>query len=168
MLETLAVIFESAPQVDAGPDITLNNLIAGGAGATLMGLVIWVAKLVLDRTIPSRSDARANVSLVLEGLSNMVKVLQEEKIADANRLAEKQKRIDELEADASTDYQTVRDLKREISELTDRLALKDRHIQTLSMELRKFGVQVIGIDIDKSGQDLEIIFPEKPLDAPSA
>ena len=166
---TALAIFVTAAPASPGGDLTLNNIIAGGAGATLMGLVIWVAKLVLDRTIPSRSDARANVSLVLEGLSNMVKVLQEEKIADANRLADKQRRIDELEAEASTDYTTVRDLRREIQELTDRLALKDRHIQTLIEELRKFGVQVVGLSVDTASEErLEIIFPESTTPSPAS
>lgn len=136
--------------------LDLNGIISGSTGAALVALVIFVVKLVLDRTIPSRSDTRANVSLVLEGLSNMVKILQEEKLADSERLRQKQERIDELETDDAKNYDTIRELRKEIAELRDRLDLKERHIQTLIFELRKFGVEIIGVATDEPGESLEI------------
>lgn len=135
--------------------IDLNSLVSGGAGATLLGLVYFVVKFVLDRAIPSRSDSRANVTLVLEGLNNMVKVLQEEKTADAKRLQDKQERIDQLEQGADKDYERISELRNEIIELRNRLAQKDRHITTLVTELRKLGTQVTGLDLEDA-DDLEI------------
>jgi len=149
------------PAVPRGFD--LNDLLAGGTGATLMAALIFVGKLILDRTIPSRSDQRANVSLVLEGLSNMVKVLQEEKIADAKRLADKQVRIDALEAAAILDYESIAELRREILELNSRLEQKDRHIRLLVNELRKLGATVTGVEILESVESLEITLPTSEI-----
>lgn len=131
----------------AQPAIDLNTLVSGGVGAGVVSAVIYVVKLILDRTIPSRSDARANVTLVIEGLNNMVKVLQEEKKADADRLDEKQKRIDVLQEAAEKDYDRITELRAEIIDLRTRLATKDRHINTLVSELRKLGRSVTGLDL---------------------
>lgn len=130
------------------PSVDLNALVSGGSGAALISALIFVGKLILDRTIPSRSDARANVSLVLEGLNNMVKVLQEEKIADAKRLTDKTDRIEQLEAAADKDYDRISELRAEIIDLRQRLSTKDRHINTLVSELRKLGAQVTGLELD--------------------
>lgn len=155
---TLAAVatIDPAPSPSGGFD--LNTLVTGGAGATIAGLIYWVVKLILDRTIPSRSDARANVTLVLEGLNNMVKVLQEEKTADAARLAAKQARIDQLEEAADKDYDRIAELRGEILELRNRLAQKDRHINSLVTELRKFGAVVTGLELEDV-EDLEITMP---------
>ena len=144
-----------------GLSLDLNGLISGGAGASLIALVIWVFKLILDRTIPSRSDARANVTIVLEGLSNMVKVLQDEKIADANRLADKQARIDVLEGSADKDFELIAELRKEILDLRHRLQTKERHIQILAHQLRLLGAQVAGIESDPEDEldQLEITMP---------
>lgn len=146
----------------AAPGIDLNSLVTGGAGATIAGLIYWVIKLVLDRTIPSRSDARANVTLVLEGLNNMVKVLQEEKLSDAQRLAAKQARIDQLEVAADKDYDRIAELRGEILELRNRLSQKDRHINALVTELRKFGAVVTGLELEDV-EDLEITMPKAEI-----
>lgn len=141
------------------PAFDLNDIISGGTGATIMAALIFVGKLILDRTIPSRSDQRANVTLVLEGLNNMVKVLQEEKTADAKRLADKQARIDALEAAAEKDYDRISELRAEIIDLRNRLAQKDRHINTLVAELRKLGAQVSGLDLEDLEASIEITLP---------
>ncbi len=133
--------------------LDLNALLSGGGGATLVALIIWVGKLVLDRTIPSRSDSRASQSLVLESLSNMVKVLQEEKTADAARLESKQDRIDSLEEASTQDYDLISELRSEITDLRNRLAVKDRHIRILVLELRRLGAQVTGLEADANAVD---------------
>ena len=136
------------------PTLNLDSLVSGGAGAALLAAVIWIIKLVADRYVPSRSDARANVGMVLEGLNNMVKVLQEEKLADAKRLLDKQARIDVLETAADKDYDRISELRAEIIDLRNRLAVKDRHINTLVSELRKFGAQVSGLELPDA--DIEV------------
>jgi hypothetical protein len=151
--------FSAADPEIAAPIFDLNTLVSGGTGATLMAALIFVVKLIMDRTIPSRSDARANVSLLIEGLNNMVKVLQEEKTADAKRLADKQARIDALEQAAEKDYDRISELRAEIIDLRNRLAQKDRHINTLVAELRKVGAQVTGLDLEDFGADIEIKLP---------
>ncbi len=136
--------------------LDLNALLSGGGGATLVALIIWVGKLVLDRTVPSRSDSRASQSLVLESLSNMVKVLQEEKTADATRLGDKQARIDVLEDSATKGYDLITELRNEVTALRNRLAVKDRHIRILVLELRRLGAQVTGLDAEASLEDIEV------------
>lgn len=152
-------IYAAAEVVATASGLDLNSIITGGAGATFMAALIFVGKLIADRTIPSRSDARANVTLVLEGLNNMVKVLQEEKVADSKRLADKQSRIDVLEAAADQDYDRIRELRAEIIDLRQSLAQKDRHINTLVSELRKLGAQVVGLELTEIEADLEITMP---------
>jgi uncharacterized coiled-coil protein SlyX len=156
--------------VDSSP-FDLNTLISGGTGAGLMGVLIFAVKLVLDRTIPNRSDARANVGMVLEGLNNMVKVLQEEKIADAKRLTDRQVRIESLESSADKDYDRISELRSEITELRARLAQKERHINTLVQELRKLGARVVGVELDGlADSDIRVItdrlFGGAPTTAP--
>lgn len=138
----------------------LNTIVSGGSGAALMAAIIYVGKLVADRTIPSRSDNRANVTLVLEGLNNMVKVLQEEKLADAKRLEDKQRRIDALESEADKDYDRISELRAEIIDLRTRLATKDRHINTLVSELRKLGATVTGLELE----DIEVSLTREEMD----
>lgn len=137
---------EQAPEL--APGIDLNSLVSGGVGASVVAAILYVIKLILDRTIPSRSDARANVTLVLEGLNNMVKVLQAEKFADSDRLKDKQGRIDLLEEASDKDYARISELRAEVIELRTRLAVKDRHINTLVTELRKLGAQVTGLELE--------------------
>lgn len=158
MLEIFSV---TTPPVVPGFD--LNTLVSGGTGATLMAALIFVGKLILDRTIPSRSDARANVALLIEGLNNMVKVLQEEKLADAKRLADKRTRIDVLESAADKDYDRIKELRDEIIDLRQRLSQKDRHINTLVTELRKVGAQVTGLDLADFESELEIVLPAEVI-----
>lgn len=151
---TLAASSSEAP---SSPGLDLNSLLSGGGGALAVGLGYYVFRVVVDRAIPTRSDARASTSQVLEGLSNMVKVLQEEKIADATRLTDKQGRIDLLEDSADKDYERIRELRTEILDLSQRLALKDRHIRILVLELRKLGAQVTGVDDPQaSSEDIEV------------
>jgi chromosome segregation ATPase len=157
-----ATLLAADAAVETAAAFDLNTFVSGGAGAAIMGAVIFAGKLILDRTIPSRSDARANVTLVLEGLNNMVKVLQEEKVADAKRLEDKQSRIDMLESAADKDYDRINELRNEIIDLRQRLAVKDRHINNLVSELRKFGVMVTGIDLDDA--DIEITHSRAEVD----
>lgn len=131
-----------------GSIINLNGLVSGGVSTAVILAVVYIIRLIADRTIPSRSDSRASQALVLEGLNNLVKVLQEEKKADGDLLRKKQDRIEALEDSANADYDRIRELRNEILDLTERLAQKDRHINTLVIELRKLGAQVTGIDLD--------------------
>lgn len=155
----LEIIIAAVDTEAAMPSFDLNTLVSGGAGAAFMGALIFVGRLILDRTIPSRSDTRANVTMLIEGLNNMVKVLQEEKQADAERLRDKQARIDVLEGAADKDYDRIKELREEIIELRTRLAQKDRHINTLVSELRKIGAQVIGLDLE----DIEVTLPAEVI-----
>ncbi len=158
----LEIFFAVDPDAVA-PSFDFNTLVSGGTGATIMAALIFVGKIILDRTIPSRSDARANVAMLIEGLNNMVKVLQEEKLADAKRLQDKQARIDVLEDAADKDYDRIKELRDEIIDLRLRLAQKERHINTLVSELRKVGAQVIGLNLDDLETDLEITLPSEVI-----
>jgi chromosome segregation ATPase len=158
MLYTLFTVL-ATPEATASAGWDLDTFMSGGTGAAIMAALIFSGKLILDRTIPSRSDGRANIALVLEGLNNMVKILQEEKLADAKRLADKTARVDALELAADRDYDRISELRVEIIELRTRLSTKDRHINTLVSELRKFGAQVTGMELEDMSSDLEITSP---------
>lgn len=162
MIDLLILAAEAAPQVGG---IDLNLLLGGGGGATLAVVGSYVFRLILDRTVPSRSDSRASQSLVLESLSNMVKVLQEEKVADATRLESKQDRIDALEEASTKDYDLISELRTEITDLRNRLALKDRHIRILVLELRRLGAQVTGLDADAPVDDIEVTMNPNDIQA---
>jgi predicted RNase H-like nuclease (RuvC/YqgF family) len=149
----------TAPDAAAAAAVDLNSLVSGGAGTVIIGLLYFAIKLILDRTIPSRSDQRASTSLLIEGLNNMVKILQEEKESDARRLQTKQERIESLETASDKDYEKIKELRAEISELRERLATKDRHIQTLVSELRRFGSIVTGVELP----DLTITSPNPEI-----
>lgn len=148
----LGVVAVSAADPAPANPLDLNTIISGGTGATIIGAAYLLIKGVLDRALPSRSDTRASMQLVLEGLNNTVTILQAEKKADAAALQRKQERIDELEAAADVDYDRIRDLREEVMDLQTRLAQKDRHIATLIRELRKLGSIVTGVDLD----DIEV------------
>ncbi len=75
----------------------LNGLLSGGVGTAIVLGVVYVVRIIADRTIPSRSDKRGDLSLALETLNNTIKILQDERRADSERLTAKQGRIDELE-----------------------------------------------------------------------
>jgi uncharacterized coiled-coil protein SlyX len=158
-LYLLAAAADPAVPADAG--IQLNDVIGGGAGATVFGLVWFVVKFVLDRTVPSRSDSRANVGMVLEGLNNVVKVLQEEKAAETDRMAAKQKRIEELELQATADDHTIKELKTEVFDLGQVVKRKDITIRTLVTELQRMGANVSGFELDTTVQPL-ITYPNGP------
>lgn len=137
----------------------VNAWLSGAAGAAVLGGIIWLIKFILDRAIPKRSDARAQVSLALDGLKSVVEVLQEEKAADAARLEAKQKRIEYLESAANRDYDRISDLRAEIIDLRRRLATKDRHIAQLIYHLERLGVKVSG----ENGEDIEITISEEQI-----
>ena len=145
-----AVMADEAPVA-----IDLNSILGGSAGATLVGLIFYVGKLILDRTIPSRSDARANITVLLEGLQSMVKVMQAEKDADAKRLADRQARIDILEEASGADYARKAELQAEVIDLRVTVARKERHIKELVHMLTSLGAKVDGLDSD----NLEITLP---------
>lgn len=147
------VLFLADPAEAAATNpFDLNTIVSGGTGATVVGVLFLISKSIFDKAMPSRSDARASTSLVLEGLNNMVKVLQEDKEADRLALSKKQVRIDELEKAADVDYDRIRELRDEILDLQTRLSQKDRHINTLVRELRRVGAEVTGLDLD----DIEV------------
>jgi hypothetical protein len=125
---------------------SLNSILLGSGGAGILGLIIWVVKFIIDRAIPSRSDARATTGQVLETLQNTIKILQEEKIGDQQRMKDKQDRIDMLEESSEQDYDKISDLRNEILDLRNKVSQKDRHIRILVLELRKLGAQVTGVD----------------------
>lgn len=150
-----SVIFAAATPDAASGALDLNALVGGGAGATLVGVIFYVGKLILDRTIPSRSDSRANITILLEGLQSMVKVLQYEKEADAKRLSDRQIRIDALEAETDTNHTRKAEMQAEIIELRARVAQKDRHIKQLAHMLSQLGARVVGVDSDS----LEVTLP---------
>lgn len=147
------------PAVSDALALDINSFLSGSAGATLIFILYNVGKMLLDKFVPSRADARANISIVLEGLNSMVKVLQDEKVADAQRLADRQKRIDDLEAASEKDYERLSELRAEIIDLRARLAQKERHINYLIYELQKLGAIVSGVTSDT----LEIILPAKKV-----
>jgi chromosome segregation ATPase len=151
------ILLAAAPAAEAagGLAFNLDTMVSGGVGAAVVSAIIYVVKLILDRTIPSRSDARANVGMVLDGLNNMVKVLQEEKLADAKRLSDKTDRIELLESAADKDYNRISELRAEIIDLRNRLATKDRHINTLVSALRRLGAQVTGLELEDF-EDIEV------------
>lgn len=141
--------------------LDLNALIGGGTGATAVGIIWYIGKLILDRTVPSRSDARANITILLEGLQSMVKVLQDEKEADAQRLKDRQARIDILEGESDTNYVRRAEMQAEIIELRVRVAQKDRHIRELVHMLTQLGAKVVGVDTD----NIEITLPSNAVAA---
>lgn len=146
----------SAAAASGVPAVNLTALLSGGGGSLLVAILIYVGKLMLDRAVPSRSDSRASQSLVLDSLSTTIKVLQDEKIADAARVESKQTRIDSLEESSNQDWDLIQELRGEISELRNRLAVKDRHIRILVLELRRLGAQVSGLSEDIPIEELEI------------
>lgn len=141
-------LFVAVDPTPASGAFDLNSLLGGGAGATLVAVIFYVGKLILDRTIPSRSDSRANITILLEGLQSMVKVLQDEKAADAKRLTDRQSRIDVLEEESDTNYVRKAEMQAEIIELRARVAQKDRHIKELVHLLTRMGAKVVGLDAD--------------------
>jgi chromosome segregation ATPase len=149
----------TAPVAAAPAGLDLNALVGGGAGAGAVGLVFYIVKLVLNRTVPSRSDSRANITILLEGLQSMVKVLQDEKASDAKRLTDRQARIDALEDEADISYARRAEMQADIIELKARVAQKDRHIRELSHMLTQLGATVVGIDSD----NLEITLPAEDV-----
>lgn len=151
VVSSLRAVSLAADPAPSNP-FDLNTIISGGTGATVVGALYLLVKAVFERALPSRSDARASIQLVLEGLNNTIKILQAEKATDAEGLRKKQDRIDELESAADVDYDRIRELRDEILDLQTRLSQKDRHINTLVRELRRLGAEVTGLDLD----DIEV------------
>lgn len=138
----------------------LDAFLSGGVGASIVGLIFWTIKLLLDRFIPSRADARANIGQLIENLRSMVVVLQEEKRSDAQRLADKQARVDVLEASADADYEKIQELRREVQELRRLLNRREQHITIMVTSLRQLGAEVSGIDPEVAPNSLEITMPK--------
>lgn len=148
LLTAAAPTAPTAPTADPGL-VTLESFFGGSLGAGLVALVIYAVRLILDRFVPSRADARQSLSVLIEGLQSMVALLQAEKESDAKTLADRQARIAMLESEALTSYKTRGELQAEIIELRTRIAQRDRHIQQLvDLLASKFGVSVAGYDSD--------------------
>lgn len=143
----------------AAEGVDLGALLGGGAGASILLAIVYVVKLIIDRTLPSRSDSRANISILLEGLQSIVKVLQDEKAADARRLADQQSRIDALKNEADVSYTRKAEMQAEIFALHAQLARKDQHIQEFINLLSQLGVKVEGLEADSLKFTLP---PDKP------
>jgi uncharacterized protein YydD (DUF2326 family) len=154
MFMNLYLLAAAAEPAATSAGIQLNDVIGGGAGATVLGLVWYVAKFIMDRAVPSRSDSRANVGMVLEGLNNVVKVLQEEKAAETARMASKQLRIEELDKAAEVDAATIKELRNEVFELGQVVKRKDITIRTLVTELQRMGANVSGFELDTTVQPI--------------
>lgn len=143
------------------PAFDLNQFLGGGAVALVVAIAYFVIRLLFDRAIPTRSDGRESISLVVESLNATIKIMQEEKSSDLSRLKSALDRADKLEADADVDYAKLNDLRSEVVDLRNRLARKDQHITTLVHELKKLGVSVLGQRDDTSGP-LQIIHDVPP------
>lgn len=137
----------------------LDAFLSGSVGASLVALAIWIVKLLLDRFVPSRADSRANIGLLIENLKNMVEVLQEEKRTDAQRLADKQARVDVLEAAADADYEKILELRTEVQELRKLLGRRNHHITILVTSLRQLGAEITGLEHEVTMDSLEITMP---------
>jgi chromosome segregation ATPase len=149
----------AAPTPTPAAPFDLNALLAGGTGTIVVGAVYYIIKLIFEKAIPSRSDSRANITILLEGLQSMVKVLQDEKAGDAKRLADRQARIDTLEDESETSFTRKAEMQAEIIELRARVAQKDRHIRQLVHMLEQLGATVSGLEEDT----LIIILPAEDI-----
>lgn len=123
----------------------IGTLSLGGLGTALVGAAIWAVRLILDRSVPSRTTKKEESKLALEGMKTLVTVLQEEKKEDAARMKAKQDRIDQLESEADKDFNRIVELRNEVLDLRNRLAVKDQRIQVLVLALRRFGQDVAGL-----------------------
>lgn len=140
------------------PQFDLNQFLGGGAVALVIAIAYFVIRLLFDRAIPSRSDGRESIGLVVESLNTTIKIMQDEKASDLARLSSALDRADRLEKDADVDYGKLSELRAEVVELRNRLARKDQHISVLVAELKKLGISVVGHRDDTSGP-LQIIYP---------
>jgi hypothetical protein len=143
------------------PTFDLNQFLGGGVVALVVGIAYFVIRLLFDRAIPTKSDGRESISLVVESLNATIKIMQEDRASDVTRLQTALDRTDRLESDAAVDYTKLNELRAEIVDLRNRLVRKDQHISTLITELRKLGIAVIGYKDDTSGP-LQIIYPREP------
>jgi len=143
------------------PAFDLNQFLGGGAVALVITIAYFVIRLIFDRAIPTKSDGRESISLVVESLNATIKIMQEEKASDLSRLKGALDRADKLELDADVDYGRLNDLRSEVVDLRNRLARKEQHITTLVHELKKLGVTVRGYRDDTSGP-LQIIYDAPP------
>lgn len=143
------------------PAFDLNQFLGGGAVALVVAIAYFVLRLIFDRAIPTKSDGRESISLVVESLNATIKIMQEEKASDLSRLKGALDRADKLELDADVDYGRLNDLRSEVVDLRNRLARKEQHITTLIHELKKLGVTVMGYRDDTSGP-LQIIYNQPP------
>lgn len=143
------------------PGFDLNQFLGGGAVALVVAIAYFVVRLLFDRAIPTRSDGRESISLVVESLNATIKIMQDDKASDLTRLQSALDRADRLEKDADVDYGKLNELRAEVVELRNRLARKDQHINTLVAELKKLGIAVLG-HRDESSGPLQIIYPTEP------
>ena len=131
------------------PAFSIESFVGGGAGAAFVGVVLYIGKLLLDRFVPSRADARASLDILITGLQSMVNTLHAEKESDSKMLAERQARITLLENESLAGYQLRADLQAEIIELRARQAQRDHHIQQLvDLLASRYGVSVEGYESD--------------------
>lgn len=143
------------------PAFDLNQFLGGGAVALFIAIAYFVIRLLFDRAIPSKSDGRESINLVVESLNATIKILQDDKTSDLARLQTALDRADRLEKESGEDYEKLNELRGEVVDLRNRLARKDQHIHVLVAELKKLGIFVSGHKDDTSGP-LQIVYPKEP------
>lgn len=128
--------------------LDLNGFLSGAAGASILAGIVFIVKLMFDRLVPTRTDKRGDVAQAFDVLKEISSILRAEKKEDAERLQVKQARIDVLELESEKDYNLIRELRTEITELQKRLATKELHIQQLTEQIERLGARVIAGDED--------------------
>lgn len=145
----LPIVVGSSAVSPADPMFSIESFGGGAAGAAFVAVVVYLGKLLADRLIPSRSDARASLDTLITGLQSMVNTLHTEKEYDSKTLADRQARISLLESEALASYQLRATLQTEIIELQARNAQRERQIQQLvDLLASRYGVTVEGYESD--------------------
>lgn len=151
----MITILDAVPPVSLSLDGIFNTTVSGG----VLALLFWTIRLFLNKRVSSRSDDRADRESIQQALNNTIKILADEKQTDLNRLKEREQRIHALETEADKDYDRLRELRKDVIELTDRLAHKDRNIALLAAELVRFGAIIDGLDSESIMTKVTITYP---------
>lgn len=148
--------YTAEPVLD-NPD-SVSPIVSGGLGSALTLVVIYIVKLIADRFVPTRSDSRASMQMVVDSLKQAIDTLAADKEADSGRYIKLQNRVDELEQEAARDYEVIRALREELGELRERLHKKDQSILSLVAELRKLGATVTGVDLETLTPEIKVVY----------